>query len=115
MQSHWFLSQFYLDAALSIRVPVCTAYGGKWLCPTGPATDDGWALVQMLSTPMQMEAATADGRVVVCPYLFDPSTVPASVTTAYAEWGATAGMSLGALLAKLSETEPLFSRPLDLR
>lgn len=111
MQAQWFLSQFYTDSILGIDTPICTAYGGQYLCPLHPASG-GWALVQMLSTSMQMDAARSDPRVLVLPYLFDPTPVAAAVITAYASMGATAGMSLGLLLATLAATEPLYGAQL---
>jgi len=113
MQTRWFLSKFYTDATLDMLVPVCTAYGGKWLCPRLPETTDGWAIVLMLTSPQQMEAAKQDSRVTVLPLPFDPSPLPQQVTDTYASWGATTGMSFGALLSKLSETEPIFGQDLS--
>jgi hypothetical protein len=109
MQPRWFLSQFFEDDAIGHRVPVCSAYGGTWFCPTLPADEDGWALVQMLASPHQIDAAAQDPRVIVCPLVFDPSPLPKQVTDAYASWGASEGMSLAALIAKLAATEPLFA------
>lgn len=109
MQTRWMLSQFYRNAA-NVLIPVASDYGGNWLCPTNPSTDAGWALVLINIDPHQIDAAGQDTRIVVCPLVFDPSAVPAAVTTAYASWGATAGMSMGALLAKLAETEPIFGQ-----
>jgi hypothetical protein len=114
MQSRYFLSQFFTDEALNMRVPVCRAYGtGSWKCPTNPATDGGWALVQMYTSALQIEAAKQDPRVVVCPLLFDPSPVPQAVIDAYTSWGATSGMSMGALLTKLAAKEPVFAHSLS--
>lgn len=112
MQCRWFLTEFYQDEDLNIIVPVCSAYGGRYLCPTHPDTPDGWALVQMLCDAHQLEAAAQDPRVIVLPLTFDPSPLPQQVTDNYTTWGATAGMSLGALLAKLAVAEPTFANTL---
>lgn len=110
MQTRWVLSQFFTDDALNMRVPVARAYStGYWRCPTNPVTDDGWALVQMYTSPLQLEAAKQDPRIVICPLTFDPAAVDQRVIDAYASWGATTGMSMGALIAKLADTEPGFA------
>jgi hypothetical protein len=108
MQPRWFLSQTYLDVEHNMRIPVCTAYGSQWTCPTLPATDDGWCLVLMATSPMQIAACKQDPRVMVCPLVFDPTPLPQAVIDAYASWGATLGMTMGALLATLAEVEPIF-------
>ena len=109
MTQRWFLSQFFQDPELKMDLPVCSAYGGDWFCPLHPADlSDGWALVLMYCNPHHLEAAAEDSRVVVCPVVFDPSPVPEKVIETYASWGAAAGMSMGTLLAKLSETVPAF-------
>lgn len=109
MQQRWFFSKFYQDETLNMPVPVCTAYGADWHCPTMPADiNTGWALVYMYCNAHQLDAAAQDPRVLVCPLIFDPTPVAQSIIDTYADWGATAGMSLGALLAKLAETEPIF-------
>ena len=109
MEARWFLSQFYEDTVIQSPVPVCSGYGMQWFCPTMPADlASGWALVQMLADSHQIAAAGQDPRIVVCPLLFDPSPLPEAVINAYTSWGATAGMSLAALLAKLHAAEPVF-------
>lgn len=112
MTSRYFLSQFFHDDAINMTVPICTAYGGQWLCPTMPAAEDGWAIVLMLCAPQQIEAARQDPRVLVLPLTIDPSPLPQQVTDVYASWGATTGMSLGVLLAKLTDAEPAFGSSL---
>ena len=107
MQTRWLLSKFYRNSA-NILIPVAADYGSNWLCPTSPPTDDGSALVLIHIDPQQVDAAGEDARLVVCPLVFDPAAVPTAVTDVYASWGATAGMSMGALLAKLAATEPIF-------
>jgi hypothetical protein len=109
MQARWFLSQFATDGTLGIQVPVCSAYGGQYLCPTHPGTTDGWALVLMLCDPHQAEAAAQDSRVLVLPQIYDTSALPQAVTDAYTSWGATTGMSLSALLVQLAKSEPIFA------
>lgn len=108
MQPRWILSQFFYDSDYQMDLPVCAAYGGDWVCPTMPATPEGWALVQLLCNTHQLDAASSDSRIVICPVLADPSPLPSAVTDAYASWGATAGMSMAQLLAKLGQTEPVF-------
>lgn len=111
MQTRWFLSKFYQDETLKVPVPVCSAYGGEWHCATFPADiSTDWALVVMFTSAHQIEAAKEDARVIVCPMLFDPSPLDDRITSAYAHWGAKPGMSMGALIAAISESEPLFGR-----
>jgi hypothetical protein len=112
MQTRYIFSQFYTDPDTRRLLPVCNAYGGNWHCATFPSITDGWALVQMQCDPHQIEAAAQDPRVLVLPLIFDPSALPQQVTDAYASMGATSGMSLGSLLAKLAETEPVFGHTL---
>jgi hypothetical protein len=111
MQAHYFLSKFYMNEQTGIETPVCSAYGARYHCPTHPEPD-GWAIVQMLSTPMQMQAAKEDPRVLCLPLLFDPSPVADIVIETYASWGAVTGMSLGALLGTLAAIEPVFAKQL---
>lgn len=109
MKQRWFFTQFFKDPELNFTMPVCAAYGGDWVCPLYPAdTATGWALVLMWTSGAQTEAARQDSRVVVCPLAFDPSPVPKAITDAYAGQGAAEGMSMGALLAALSEWMPAF-------
>jgi hypothetical protein len=112
MQARHFLSQFFTDSASGLNMPVCIAYGKDWLCPTYPATPDGWAIVQMQCDSHQLEAAAQDPRVLVLPLAFDPSPLPQQVIDVYASWGATTGMSLGALLSTLASVEPIFGHSL---
>ena len=92
-----------------MKFPVCASYGGQWWCPQMPTTDDGWALVLMLCTPLQVQAGKQDPRVQAMPQLFDPTPVAKQVTDTYAHLGATAGMSMGALIATLADAEPAFA------
>lgn len=103
------LSKFFRDENENL-VPVASAYGGRYSYPRSPATDDGWALVFMLTSPQQIAAARQDPRVVVCPLAFDNSAAPDEVISTYASWGVTAEMSMGSVLARLSETEPIFAQ-----
>src|SRR5581483_9638890 len=98
MQARWIYSEFYRDGSNRL-VPVAKDYGANYLVPTNPSADDGSALVLINIDPHQIEAAKQDNRLVVCPLVFDPSPAPAVVITAYANMGATSGMSMGALLA----------------
>ena len=108
MYNAWFLTQFYLDPIHNWHVPVCSAYGGNFLCPRNPDTDDGWALVTMDTSPQQMEAAAQDPRVIVCGKEY--STPPTQVLAAYASWldPNVNYMFMGQVLTKLAETEPAF-------
>lgn len=112
MQIRWWFSQFYRDEALNnLRIPICAAYGFHYLVPSLPLAEegeDGWALVLMMTTPHQLDAAKPDPRVQVLSQVYDPTPLPAAVIACYAKWGATPGMNLGALLAKLEETEPMY-------
>ena len=113
MDARWFLSQFYQDGVVQVTTPVCAAYGAKWMCPTHPADPtNGWALVQMLSDPHQIEAAREDPRVIVCPLVFDPAPLDPRIIAAYESWGATPGMTLAGLLSHLHEAEPSFGASL---
>jgi hypothetical protein len=109
MTTRWVLSQFTTDPETKVSTPVAASYGGHWMCPVCPADlENGWALVQIMIDPAQVAAAKQDDRIVVCPLLFDPSPAPQQVVDTYASWGVTAGMSMGALIAKLCEKEPCF-------
>ena len=105
---YWVLSKFFRDG--DRLLPVAGAYGAYLCCPLYPATDDGWALVELLSDPQRMEAAGQDSRIVVCPAEADPQPVAETVITAYADRGATSGLSMAALLAVLAAGEPRFAR-----
>jgi hypothetical protein len=100
----------YLDPIHNWTVPVCTAYGGNYLCPRLPETADGWALVLIETSPQQIEAAKQDPRVVYCGK--DYNTPPPQVLTTYASWldPAVNYMFMGQVLAKLAETEPIFGQ-----
>ena len=111
MQSRWFLSKFYADTALNMQVPVCSAYGAHYHCPLHPAAD-GWGLVLMATDTHRQEAAAQDPQVLVLGTPYDPSPLPLQVTDAYQSMGATAGMSLGALLSRLAVAEPRFAHEL---
>ena len=69
---------------------------------------NGWALVLIMATHIQVAAASQDPRVVVYPMMFDPSPVPTQVVTAYSAMGATTGMSMGGLIAKLCKAESAY-------
>ena len=112
MQARWVLSQFYVDSGLAMSRPICGAYGGRFLYAAAPAIADGWALVQILCSPQQLEAAKQDPRIIVLPLVFDPSPLPQKVIDSYADRGAVAGMSLAALLAHLAETDPVYGHSL---
>lgn len=104
----WMLSQFYLGENGWLQ-PVAAAYsqGCRW--PLAPEAENEWALVECYVSPQQIEAAQQDPRIVVCPQVYDPAPLPASVIQAYADKGAIAGMSLGMLLSLLGTIEPLFA------
>jgi hypothetical protein len=106
MLTRWLLSQFFRDSNGNL-VPVCTAYGARWFCPRFPSSDDGWALVQIWTSPDQVEAAKTDPRVVVCDGN-DFTVIPQQVADTYATDGVTAGMMLGQARAVLGQTEPQY-------
>ncbi len=108
MKPRWMLTQFFRDAQNNL-VPVASAYGHRYRCPMNPATDAGWALIEIWAGAHQIDAAKQDSRIVVCPYLFDPTPLAAQVISAYASFGATTGMSMGALLALLADLEPIYA------
>jgi hypothetical protein len=101
-------SQFNTDELLGMMAPVASAYGSGWHCPIFPAADGDWALCQVLADTNQLAAAAQDPRVIVCPLLYDSTPLPKQITDAYASQGATAGMSLGSLIATLASAEPVF-------
>jgi hypothetical protein len=105
MQSRWMFSQFVHDEQIGMMAPVAAAYGNGWHCPEFPA-EGGSALCQVLCSTHQIAAAKEDPRIVVCPLLYDPTPVNSAIIAAYAGQGATAGMSMGALIATLAEVEP---------
>lgn len=107
MLKRWFLSQFFRDEDNVLR-PVCAAYGSRWRCPMYPADPlTGCALVEMLTTSGQIDAAKTDPRIVVLGGMY--TAIPSQVASAYAGHGATAGMTLGQLLDALADTEPIFA------
>jgi len=106
MQSRWMYSQFFTNEQLGMMAPVATAYGSGWQCPIFPTEEGGSALCQILCNSNQTAAAKQDPRIIVCPLLFDPTPVNSVIVDAYAGQGATGGMSIGALIATLAETEP---------
>ena len=101
------LSQFYIDPDNGWTWPVCAAYSNGHVCPSNPATTDGWALVRVNPAPQQLEAAAQDPRVKPYRTLWDPIT-PETVT-AYQGKGATAGMMLGQLIQLLAQSDPGYS------
>jgi hypothetical protein len=107
MKPRWTLSTFFRDPYNNL-VPVVSAYGHNYRVPMHPATDSGSALVEIWAGAHQLDAAKQDSRVVICPYLFDPSPLPDVVIQAYTPFGAKDGMSMGALLAALCEVEPIY-------
>lgn len=107
MKPRWILSKFFRDPQNNL-VPVASAYGHRYRVPMHPATDDDFALVEIWAAAHQLDAAKQDHRVLVCPYLFDPTPLAETVIEAYAAYGAKAGMSMGSLLALLCEVEPIY-------
>lgn len=107
MKPRWMLSKFFRDPQGNL-VPVASAYGERYRVPMHPATDDGFALIEMWAGPHQLDAAKQDDRVIVCPYLFDATPLSDTVTGAYSAFGAKPGMSMGSLLALLCDLEPIY-------
>jgi hypothetical protein len=105
------LSRFYRDAANNI-VPTCTAYGGQWWTPMFPEdVENGWALVKILCNGHQIDAARQDDHVIVCPLEYDPRPLDKRIIDAYSSWpGVDSDMNMGALLATLTDKEPVFGR-----
>jgi hypothetical protein len=108
MIKRWFFSEFFLDDDHDHLVPVANAYGNRWHCPRLPEGEGGYALIEMLTSVHQIEAARQDPRVTVCPTAMSPTPVPQNIIDAYASWGATPGMTMGQLLATLAEQEPMY-------
>lgn len=106
MQSRWMFTPCYTDDAIGMMAPVASAYGSGWHCPAFPTTEGGSALCQITCNTHQIAAAKQDPRVIVCPLLYDPTPVNPAIIAAYAGQGATAEMSMGALIAALAEVEP---------
>lgn len=106
LMTRWLLTQFFRGTDGLLK-PVCSAYGARWFCPSYPATDDGWALTLMMTSPDQVEAAKLDPRVIVCGNN-DFSAIPGEVAAAYKDQGAVAGMKMGELRSVLADTEPLY-------
>jgi hypothetical protein len=67
----------------------------------------------VLCNTHQIAAAKEDPRVIVCPLLYDPTPVNPAIIAAYADKGATAGMSMGALIAMLAEVEPNYGTTIN--
>jgi len=105
----WFLSQFYDDPLhIAGPMPVCMAYGSAvpgfhWLL-----AGSGWGLVLMYTSPPQIDASKQDERVVYCGTSY--SKPPAKLLEAYASMldPEETYTTMGQVLAKLAETEPLF-------
>jgi hypothetical protein len=69
----------------------------------------GWALVLMSASAHQIDAAKQDSaRVIVCPRIHSNTALDPAIIAAYASCGATAGMTLRALLDLLIGVEPAF-------
>jgi hypothetical protein len=103
----WFLSKFYADPLHPHGLlPVCRAYGSAF--GHHRFEDSDWGLVLMYTSPPQIEASRQDERVVFCGT--DYSKPPAQVLECYAALldPTETYQSMGQLLAKLAETEPLF-------
>ena len=113
MQVRWFLSPFFTDEETNQLIPVCAAYGARYICPRHPDPPSGVALVQMLCDVHQVEAAQLDSRLVLLPELQDLTPVPQQVIDAYSSWGAVAEMTLAQLLSMLSKQELAFSKKLQ--
>ncbi|MGD0520933.1 MAG: hypothetical protein ABSA48_06730 [Terracidiphilus sp.] len=105
MQARWIFTPFYTDELIGMMAPVAAAYGVGWHCANFPATEGGSALCQILCNTHQIAAAKQNPRIIVCSLLIDPAPVDQIIIAAYGGQGATAGMSMGALIATLAETE----------
>jgi hypothetical protein len=108
MLKRWMLTQFFTSEGRTI--PVCSAYGSRWLCPCFPP-EGGWALVHILTSVHQIEAARQDDRVLVCP--MGNQNVPLEVVDAYSYKGITLGMTMYQVFDKLAETEPLYETGME--
>jgi hypothetical protein len=102
----WILSNTYINDQ-AVRIPVAADYADEWIAPRHPAEADGVSLVRVSMTSSHLGAAAQDSRVTICPAL-GSLPAPVAVITAYASWGATAGMTMDALISKLAETEPAY-------
>jgi hypothetical protein len=103
MQNVWMFSDFETHSNGS-PYPTCSAYATGWQVPMWPVAGGG--LSYCACTPHQLEAAAQDDEVVVISGYRAP--LPAAITDAYAAQGATAGMSLAALLILLGAIEPIY-------
>src|SRR6476619_7945395 len=95
----WMLTQCWIDSKGN-WLPVCMAYGHRWLMPSRPSDIADWCLVLILTSSHQMDAATQDPRVQV--YRTSFATITDETVATYASQGAEPGMSLGELLDVLS-------------
>ena len=107
----WMLSKFYHDPIHGWDVPVCSAYGGNFVCVRHPDPPGEWGLVYLDTTLQQVEAAKQDPRVVVCGKAYDPP--PKKLLQEWASWldPNVTYLFMGQVLSKLSETEPAFAAP----
>jgi hypothetical protein len=105
MSLRWILSSVYINDQGCV-IPVAADYASQWVCPRFPTGTES-VLVRIDTEPQQLAAAAQDTRLTVCPPL-GSLPAPDAVIAAYTSWGATAGMTMDALIYKLSETEPMF-------
>lgn len=103
----WFLSKFYDDPLHTAGpLPVCTAYGSVFGFHRPEGSE--WGLILMYTTPPQIDAAKQDERVVFCGTSYSRPPIQAlSCYASYLEPNETY-TSMGQMLAKIAETEPLF-------
>jgi hypothetical protein len=112
MMRIWMLSQGYecpeRSAFHQQLFPVCSAYGYHYRYAVPLITPDDWQLVQIDTTPLQIEAAKQDPRIIVCGKDYD--TPPAKVMEIYKDWldPNTTYMFMGQVIAKLAQTNLAF-------
>lgn len=85
--------------------PVCSAYGYNYRHAIPLLTPVDWQLVQMDTTPTQLEAAKQDPRVIVCGKDYDPP--PAKVLEVYKDWldPNVTYLFMGQVIARLAQRE----------
>ena len=104
MHNIWMLSP--VTSASYGTYPTCSAYTTGWQMPMYPSDATGQGLAYCQCTDEQIAAAKVDPDITVLPLY--QAALPAAVITAYTTHGATAGMSLAALLKLLGAIEPRF-------
>ena len=102
----WVMTKFYDCPEHNWPWPVCTAYGQNHHGPGRQHPE--WALVNMETSPVQIEAMDEDPRVIYCGKEFD--SPPAQLLETFKELldPKTRYLFMGQVIAKLAQTEWAF-------